>query len=76
MKVKALLSIACICIAAMVASAETITVRTAEEFVNALGSDRTIVIDAPGPLNITPVVEKLIADNKIRKYDFYNGNNN
>ena len=76
MKAKALLSAAALCLGALVASAETITVSTAEEFVNALGSDRTIVIDAPGPLNITPVVEKLIADNKIRKYDFYNGNNN
>ncbi|MCF0219670.1 MAG: right-handed parallel beta-helix repeat-containing protein [Muribaculaceae bacterium] len=75
MKVKALLSITCICLGALFASAKTITVKTADEFIQALGPDRTIVIDTQNPLMLTPAVQKLVDQEKIHKYDYYSSNN-
>ncbi|MCF0219669.1 MAG: right-handed parallel beta-helix repeat-containing protein [Muribaculaceae bacterium] len=75
MKVKALLSITCICLGALAASAETYTVKTAEEFVNALGSDRTIVIDTQVPIILTPTIDQLAIERKINKFNYYTGGN-
>ena len=61
----------------MLASAEmTIVVTTAEEFVSALGSNRTIIIDSSVPLIITPVVDLLVEEGSIEKYKYYSHDNN
>lgn len=58
------------------AQGETITVRTAEEFLNAIGPDRTILIDAKAPLNLTTAINYLVSIGKVDKgatyYDPFN----
>ncbi|MCF0219666.1 MAG: right-handed parallel beta-helix repeat-containing protein [Muribaculaceae bacterium] len=75
MKAKALLSVACIGLGAIFASAETINVRTAEEFVKALGPDRTIAIDTETPLVITPVITDMATAKQLQVYDYYRNDN-
>ena len=75
MKAKALLSVACLGFGALIVSAKTYTVHTAEEFINALGPDRTVVVESVNPLILTPVIERLAQETSIPTYDYYGSNN-
>lgn len=52
------------------AAQKRILVNTAEEFINALGSNREIVICNEEGLLLTPTIEKMIAEHKLKKYDY------
>lgn len=55
------------------AGSKTITVKTAHDFVKAIGPDRTIVIASKTPLNITDELEKMIATGEIQRGPTYYG---
>jgi len=59
-KLLLLLVAACLALSATAAGNKTITVKNATDFINALGSERTIVIDSKKPLNITEALNKMI----------------
>lgn len=62
MKTKLTLLLAFIAMSMSVLAAnQTISVKTADEFVRALGPDRTIVIATTAPLNVTEAIDKMIA---------------
>ena len=75
MKTKNLLSAACLCLGTLFATAKTYTVSTAEEFVKALGPDRTIAIDTETPLVITPVITDMATAKQLQVYDYYRNDN-
>lgn len=55
------------------AAGKTITVKNAHDFIKALGPDRTIVIAANKPLNITDELEKMINSGEIQQGPTYYG---
>lgn len=73
MKLKTIsLLLACTC-AVLAAGAQSATVRvsTATELINALGPDRTIVIDATQPLNVTEALNQMVAEGSIAEGETY-----
>ena len=65
-------ALAVICLA-LEASADgnTINVKTAAEFVNALGPDRTIVIVTNQPLNITEAIDRRVSEGTLPEAETY-----
>lgn len=53
------------------AQSKVITVKTAEEFILAIGPDRTIIVDAKNPLNLTEALEHLVRMKKVKRCDTY-----
>ena len=70
MKAKILLSASALCLGTIFVSAETITVKTAEEFIKAIGPNREIVIESDDDLLLTPVVQKLVEKDLIPEYRY------
>ena len=73
MKLKAIFAVLLgfwLCIDAS-AQGSTITVRTAAEFVDALGPDRTIVIAAGQPMNITEAIDQRVAEGTLPEGETY-----
>lgn len=68
MKLRTLLTLL-LCLASSVAMAKdkVIIVKTAKQFIEALGPERTIVIDSKTPLNITAALTELIDNNRINE---------
>lgn len=73
MKLKSFFSTLAVLCLALAASAQgnTITVSTADEFVNALGPDRIIVIATQQPLNITEAIDKRVEEGTLPEGDTY-----
>ncbi len=53
------------CVAMGAHAAKTIKVKTAQEFIKALGSERTIVIATDKPINLTDELDKMVARGEI-----------
>lgn len=61
--------IICTALAASAAQ-KRILVNTAEEFINALGSNREIVVCNEDGILLTPVLQKMIDEKKLKEFDF------
>ena len=53
------------------AFADKVTVKTTQEFINALAPNRTIIIDSKAPFVITPVIDEMVAQGKLKMRDIY-----
>lgn len=67
------LLIFCLASTAAMAKDKVITVKTAKQFIEAIGPERTIVIDSKEPLNITAALIELIDQNRIEQGAVYYG---
>lgn len=59
------------CAMAGFAKEDVITVRTARQFIEAIGNDRTIVVDSRAPLNITEALSVLMEEKRINEGHTY-----
>lgn len=72
MKLRQLLTLLLLCFAASaMAKDNVITVKTARQFIEAIGPERTIVIDAKTPLNITEAMDAMIEEGRINEGHTY-----
>lgn len=69
MKLRHLLTLLLLCLASTAAMAKdkVITVKTAKQFIEALGPERTIIIDSKQPLNLTEALTELIESKRIHQ---------
>lgn len=66
MKLRNILTLLFLCCAmSALAKGNVITVKNARQFIEALGNDRTIVIDSKTPLNITETLSAMIEERRI-----------
>ncbi|MDO4496513.1 MAG: right-handed parallel beta-helix repeat-containing protein [Bacteroidales bacterium] len=70
MKTRTILSVMMFWAMACAATAEEIVVKSAREFIQALGPERTIVIDSRSPLIITPALDELASS--LEEYELSN----
>lgn len=72
MKLRQLLTLLLLCFAASaMAKDNVITVKTARQFIEAIGPDRTIVIDTKAPFNITEALDMLVEEGRINRGHTY-----
>ena len=53
------------------ALADKVVVKNAKEFIEALASNRTVIIDSKAPLVLTPVLDEMIAKGNVMERDIY-----
>lgn len=68
MKLRNIVSLLFLCLAtSAMAKDNVIVVKTARQFIDAIGSDRTIVINSKTPLNITAALDQLVEEKRINE---------
>lgn len=74
MKLRNIITLLFLCLAtSAMAKDNVIVVKTAREFIEAIGSDRTIVINSKTPLNITAALDEMIEEKRISEgCSYYN----
>lgn len=74
MKLRNIIALLAFCLASSVmAKDNVIVVKTARQFIEAIGNDRTIVINSKTPLNITAALDQLVEEKRINEgCSYYN----